>query len=258
MTRACAFFCVVILLSPCRADDNAIKMIKEKLETARSKYAADADKFRKVVAAQLDEREKKARDKGDKKTVDLVKAERQAFEDKGETPKSIPQEVKAKFTATRNSMEVAYKAAIGGYTTEKKDDDATAIEKEMEEFLKGNPVSAAQDKFQKGSVWKGTRHFTKGPQAGKMPEMELQVTERIGDTFKGTTVIAKENINAVEGTIKNGNIEWKVVKVVAGNNSGTHSGGTINGEKIHFELRGENAKSEADVDLTLVQKEPKK
>ena len=256
MIRVSALFCVVILLSPCRADENAIKMIKEKLETARSKYAADADKFRKVVAAQLDEREKKARDKGDKKTVDLVKAERQAFEDKGELPKSIPQETKAKFTAAQKSMEVAYKEAIGGYTTGKKDDDATAIEKEMEEFLKGNPVSAAQDKFQKGSVWKGTRHFTKGPQEGKMPEMELQVKERIGDTFKGTTVIAKNNINDVEGTIKDGKIEWKVVKVVAGALSGTHTGGTITGEKIHFEVKGE--KSEAVIDLTLVQKEPKK
>src|SRR5262245_23916687 len=64
-------------------------LIKEKLDRAKAEYSAEVDKARQGVLDALQKREDAARQSGDKKAVDEVKAERQAFEEKGALPKSV-------------------------------------------------------------------------------------------------------------------------------------------------------------------------
>ncbi len=240
MARVLGCFCVVMLLSPCRADDDAIK---KKLDTAKSQYAAEAEKFRKVVSTQLEEREKKARDKGDKKTVDLIKTERQALEDKGEIPKSVPQEVKTKFTSARNAMEVAYKAAVSSYTTAKMDNEATAIEKELEEFKKGSVgdgtavVPKGNDSLKAGMIFEGEK--TNGIAGGASP-FNLKVSEVDKGVVKGTVLLANNMDYSFSGKLSGTKLTFTVI----GKDDKVNQAysGTIQGDSLTMTYNGTAAK----------------
>jgi hypothetical protein len=119
-------------LSPARADD--AEMVKEKLFQAKKEYDAKVQKFKMTVTESLDRREEDARKKGDKKLVDQVKAERDAFEKTGESPQSIPSSLRDPVAAARTKLDKAYTAAIKEYLKLKMDDAASATEKEREEF----------------------------------------------------------------------------------------------------------------------------
>ena len=151
-------------------------------------YTADLEKYRKAVADYLDKREDMARQQGDKKTVDQVKADRKAFEEKGDLPFSAPLAVKqlqvvarkaklvvdaqqtiiAQVEAERREfkesnvlpasvpptikqmpraaaakLESAFAQAIKEYTKTKKDDEATAVEKELDMFQEKLKVADA-------------------------------------------------------------------------------------------------------------------
>jgi hypothetical protein len=132
---ACLTLAVVPVL---RADDDPVRA---KLDQAKAVYEADVKKARAAVAAYFDKREEVARQNMDKKAVDLVKAERQAFEEKGELPKSAPVGLKAPFATNRSTLEAAYKSAIGEYVKAKKDEDAAVLEKELAGLQLGNPAA---------------------------------------------------------------------------------------------------------------------
>lgn len=137
------------------ADDAAVKA---RYDAAKAAFAADSDRLRKEVAAHLDAREKRARDAEDKKAVDQVKADRTAFAEKGELPKSLPAAVKEQFAAARSKMEAAYKAAIGGYTKAGKDDEVAGVEKELAAFQAGKPAAAPSlEAGVVGKVWSNNK-----------------------------------------------------------------------------------------------------
>ena len=131
--------------------------IGKKLDEAKAAYQANLEEGRKAVLAWLEERETKARDEGNKKTVDQVKAERAKYQRDGVAPVGTPAEVAKKLTEARQAMEAAYAAALKDYSRAKQDDLASAVEKQLEEFNKGRPRSEAspdaltpeqlQDKF---------------------------------------------------------------------------------------------------------------
>ena len=139
------------------ADEAAVKA---KYDAAKAEFAADSDRLNKEVTAHLDLREKEARDAGDKKAVDR-KADRKAFTEKGELPKTIPGSLKQKFATARTKMETAYKAAISGYTKNGKDDEAAAVEKEQAAFLAGKPVATPPgiEAGIVGKVWSNTKQL---------------------------------------------------------------------------------------------------
>jgi len=132
--------CVLAVVVPAvRADDDPTRA---KLDNAKAAFDAAAEKYRVAVAGWFDKREEPARDKGDKKAVDLIKAERQAFVERGELPQSAPVELKSQLKTTRSGLELAYKTAIGEYTKGKRDNEAAVVEKELAGWLSGNPAAA--------------------------------------------------------------------------------------------------------------------
>ncbi|OWK38117.1 hypothetical protein [Fimbriiglobus ruber] len=113
------------------ADDDPVRV---KLERAKATFQAAQEKYQANVTGWLDKREAAARQAGDKKVVDQVKAERQTFTDTGELPKTAPAALKTQFVSARSALEAAYQSAVREYTKAKKDDEATALETEMSEW----------------------------------------------------------------------------------------------------------------------------
>jgi hypothetical protein len=139
ITMMCRFIFIITLflpvagLCPARADD--ADAVKEKLFQAKKEFDAEVQKFKKAITEHLDKREDDARKAGNKKQVDQIKVEREAFEKTGEFPPMLP-------VATRELLKSARSKLIGAYSTTvkelvrlKMDDAATAIEKEQQEFL---------------------------------------------------------------------------------------------------------------------------
>jgi hypothetical protein len=116
--------------------------VRAKLDAAKATYESEVVKFEVAVDEWLDKREESARKDGNKKLVDLVKAERQAFHEKGELPKDLPTTVRRKATLTRLALESAYTTAVKEFTKGKQDDDASAAERELEQFKSGGSPSA--------------------------------------------------------------------------------------------------------------------
>jgi hypothetical protein len=119
-------------LCPARSDD--ADAVKERLFQAKKEYDAEVQKFKKAVTETLDKREDDARKKGDKKLVDQIKAERDAFEKTGEAPQMVPSSIREPLSAARTKLDKAYSAAIKDYLRIKMDDAAGATEKEQGEF----------------------------------------------------------------------------------------------------------------------------
>jgi hypothetical protein len=115
-------------MSPARADD--ADMVKEKLFQAKKEYDAEVQKFKKSVTELLDKREDTARNSGNKKVVDQIKAERDAFERTGELPSTVPASLREPLTAVRVKLDKTYAAVIKDYVRLKMDDAAGAAEKE--------------------------------------------------------------------------------------------------------------------------------
>ncbi|HEV3383628.1 MAG TPA: hypothetical protein VG097_02370, partial [Gemmata sp.] len=126
-------------LCPARADD--AEMVKEKLFQAKKEYDSEVQKYKKAITDFLDKREDDARKKGDKKLVDQIKSEREAFEKTGECPQKVASSIREPVTAARTKLDKAYAAAIKEYVRLKMDDAAGATEKEQHEFVLGSAFS---------------------------------------------------------------------------------------------------------------------
>jgi len=217
----------------CTEDDP----IRAKLDRAKAVYDADVGKYRAAVNDFLDKREDAARKDANKRLVDQVKAERQAFAEKGEVPKTLPSTIKTQLVAARLNLESAYKTAVKDYTRGKQDEKASAVEKELADFNKVNKVEAAEvvvptDPFQVKSVW-----------VSENPTRTLTVLERKGETFRARFVLLEKNEFEFTGTVKEGKVVWflKDVRIIRGTAAGDNLG-TIGsdkfGDKIDFVFRG--------------------
>jgi len=133
--------------------------VKEKLFAAKVAYDKEMAAYRAAVGEWLDKREEAARKAGDKKLVDQVKAERKAFDEDGELPKGAPAALKLRPAAARKALEGGYAEAVKAYTKAKKDDEAAAVEKELESFRK-----ESENRFRAALVgtWKVTVGDYKG------------------------------------------------------------------------------------------------
>ena len=117
--------------------------IKDKLFTAKVAYDKEMSAFRKAATEWFDKREEVARKAGDKKTVDQIKTEREAFDGEGELPKTAPPALKQQPAAARKTLEAAYTQAVKDYVKAKKDDAAAAVEKELDTFRRTDAKTAA-------------------------------------------------------------------------------------------------------------------
>jgi hypothetical protein len=115
------------------ADDDPIKA---KLDEAKHQYYKTADKLHKNVLDELEKKEAAARDKGDKKAVDQVKADREAFTERDVVPKFIANDYSKDLSRAQSALVSAYETAIKDYTKAKNDSEATKIEEELKQFKK--------------------------------------------------------------------------------------------------------------------------
>ncbi|OWK35584.1 hypothetical protein [Fimbriiglobus ruber] len=118
---------LVLAAAPGRGSDDKTG---DALAKAKAKFEADMTKARAAAKVYFDGREKKARDKGDKKLVDVAKDERKAFDDHGVLAATGPKDLQRQVTAPRTAIEKAYTLAIKEYTKAKKDDLAAAADQE--------------------------------------------------------------------------------------------------------------------------------
>lgn len=114
------------------AEDDSIK---KNLATAKQAYDLELEKYRKTAGEWFDELSEAARKKGDKKLLDQIKEVRAAFDEKGQLPKTFPLPLKKLAQEARAAMDLAYITAVKEYTKAKKDDMATAVEKETAAFI---------------------------------------------------------------------------------------------------------------------------
>jgi hypothetical protein len=117
--------------SSLRAEDDPVK---EKLEKKKADYEVDIEKYHRAVTEYFDRRETAARNAGNKKLVDQIKAERQTFTDDGELPKAAPAALRQGRAAVRAKLAAAYEVAVKEYTRAKKDDAAAEAEGELRLF----------------------------------------------------------------------------------------------------------------------------
>ncbi|MBI5757238.1 MAG: hypothetical protein HZA46_01825 [Planctomycetales bacterium] len=116
--------------------------IKKKLDAAKLAYELEMKSFETSVEEWLDKREELARKDGNKKQVDLVKAERTVFQEEGVLPKDLPISVRRKATLARSTIEAAFAVAVKEYTKAKLDDEASDVERELADF-KANRTTAS-------------------------------------------------------------------------------------------------------------------
>ncbi len=112
--------------------------IKEKLIAAKEAYNAELQHYRKDIGEWFDKREEAARKDGNKKLVDQLKAERGAFEESGELPKTMPASMRQRPAVAKKSLEAAHELAVKEYTKIKKDAEAAAVEEAWAAFAKEN------------------------------------------------------------------------------------------------------------------------
>jgi hypothetical protein len=210
MVRTVLFALGVILLSS-PASLAQSDPVRANLDKAKAAYDEQLDKLRAGLLKSLDEREESARKAGDKKLVDQVKAERDAFESRGELPKVVPTANHLRDAkAARTALETAYTAAIKEYVKAKKDDEAAAAERDLAAFkdatgATGVSLSAL---LAPNSAWAGVRRVATAK--GKLAETPFQMTvsARDGKAFKGEITLDKNRKYAVEGLVEGDRIAF--------------------------------------------------
>jgi hypothetical protein len=140
ITLCVALLSAAVLTPALRSADDSIGA---KLERARAAYRREIAKNFADVAASFDRREETARKYGNKKLLDEIKAERQAFDLQGKLPPSVSAALKTRIAGTCSTMHAAYQTAIREYIRAKQDEAAAAVEKELQYFLAANPLGPA-------------------------------------------------------------------------------------------------------------------
>ena len=147
MSRISFSTVLAILLICCVTAAAAEDPVKKKLDAAKVAYKEEMEKYRKAVEDWFGQREVAARKDGNRKLVDRIKTERQAFQEKDELPKLVPPSLTKMPAIARAALEAAYAAAIKEYTKAKMDDEASATEKELSAFRIG-PAATRFKPFQ--------------------------------------------------------------------------------------------------------------
>jgi hypothetical protein len=138
--------------------------IKEKLDLAKEAYTAEIDKYRATVKEWFDKREAEARKEGNKKLLDQIKAEREAFNEKSALPAQAPAALKTQPKTALAKVEKAYETAIAEAIKVKKDDLATLLEKELQELKRQEKLPVAVVADQDRKFWVHAHgYFVKGP-----------------------------------------------------------------------------------------------
>lgn len=131
---AVSFAGSVLGLCPARPLDEKTDAVTAKLLKARDEYAGELKKFNSAVTEVLDKRETAARKAGNKKELDEVKAQREAYAETGELPPRFPTERLTPMRAAVAKFDKAHAVAIKEFLLLKEDAAAETVEKERQRF----------------------------------------------------------------------------------------------------------------------------
>ena len=194
---------LVILASSARGEDDPVRV---SLDKAKAEYEQSIGEYEKLVGEYFDKKEDDAREKGSKKQVDRIKAERDTFNESGELPMSAPATLKIRPKSVLDKLSVTYTKAIESYTRNKQDELATLTKRELAELKAkvGTPSIAG--------VWQE------------------------GDPANGIRVNITQNANKFTATCKYkhkeaGEIHWKMTGTIT-------KKGEIKGELVHTKSPG--------------------
>lgn len=126
---------VLVASQPGRSADPA----SDKFEKTKMKLEDERKKIDAAITKYFDDKEKQARNAGNKKQLDQIKDERKVYEELSILTSNVPANLKKMIAAHRTATETAYTQAIKDFTKLKKDEEATAAEKEWEALQKWQP-----------------------------------------------------------------------------------------------------------------------
>jgi ribosome maturation factor RimP len=191
---------------------NAADPVRVRLDNAKDTYLDEIESQRKTLIEALDRKEESARNVGNKKLVDQVKAERSAFLDDGTLPKAVPTTTYTKSTKqAKDKVEAAFVAAVKDYLIAKKDSEADAVEQEKKDFLANPGRRGSLDQLlAKNSTWTGKKHNDPSPKVprGATFEVSLRITSRSGNRFQGLLKLGENNTVSVEGKLDANSLEF--------------------------------------------------
>ncbi len=235
-------FCGLFTALAGLAQTDAPDPIKAKIDAAKSALDVERSSFKSGVISSFEAREAAVRKDGNKKLLDELKWERKQYDEKGLLPRSLPAALRQKMSAAIAKVDAAYDQAVKQYTIAKKDDLATAVEKEHEAFKRQIERFASRlDAFQIDSVWKGTLSTVTvraGRPIEKRTTFEMQVVERDGKSFKAALSYGDGTEGEGVGTIEKGKLEWKrtVPDRFKKTDTVTDFTGMLKDEKLQFEF----------------------
>ncbi|HEV3385095.1 MAG TPA: hypothetical protein VG097_09775, partial [Gemmata sp.] len=181
-------------------------------------FDTEVQKFKKAVTDSIDKREEDARKAGNKKLVDQIKAEREAFEKSSDLPPTLSTAIRDIAIAARTKLDKAYAAAAKEYLRLKLDDAAEATEKERKEFLVVSSQLLGrkhlEDPYPVGTFLTGQLKWNADP--GHHNYL-IVITERSGTAFKGIARLdygpsgdpKRKTLYDIEGEVSGLNFKYK-------------------------------------------------
>lgn len=101
---------------------------------------------------------------------------------------------------------------------------------------RSTPAATPTDLFAPGSVWQGTSKFVQAGSPAVTRQIEIRITERDGDSFKGKVRYSGSRaLSDIEGSSANGVVHWEFV---TNGNSGLPHDGKIKGKRMEVTYEG--------------------
>ena len=198
---------------------------------------------------------------GKSNSVEVIEAERDAFEKDGTPPHSINlDDLSRKRDRARRSLEAAYKKAITDYT-KKRDAEAGAIKDELAAFLEeSDKLLEKATTAREGSRWEGSlrEQVLRDDQIIKQSSSTiLLIKKRKGANF--TAEFTRQGVQILEfaGTIDSlGQVNWRVDRVVSGASTrnlvaGLVGKGMVKGNKMSLSYRIEGDNQFGEIEMKL-------
>jgi hypothetical protein len=139
--------CLVVATASTSASAQDADPIGERVEVARTTYVEATEKLRVELLEALAKREDAARKAGNKPLVDRIKAEREAFELNDELPAVVSStRYKRGLASARSDLKAAMRTGVKEYLQARQDDQADALQAELDELEAEEPARPSRDR----------------------------------------------------------------------------------------------------------------
>ena len=134
MGRPICFVRAALLATSTISFADEIDSVRKELHHAVAAHEKDESELETTILRLFDEREASARERGDKKAVEAVNAERTKFVESGNLPGWAPLEQIMNCVHSRTRMIEAFELGVKAYTKDGHDEKATEVELERAAF----------------------------------------------------------------------------------------------------------------------------